>query len=367
MTDELEVPFFPLRREMDDHRNEILSKIEETLQNGDFILGNEVSTFESEFAEYLGVEHGIGVGSGSDALYLALRALGIGSGDEVITVSHTFVSTADAIVRNGATPVFVDIDPGTYTIDPTKLEASISPNTKAILPVHLYGHPAPMDDIRAIADEHDLTIVEDASQAHGAMYDDSFVGSLGDIACFSLYPTKNLGAYGDAGIVVTDDDELADRVGKLREYGTSGKYRYEEVGVNSRLDELQAAILREKLGYLDDYNDRRRAIARQYTESLSGVETPVEHNDSKHVYYLYVIQTPNREELQRHLDERGIGTQIHYPIPVHQQQSYSDIGTHGDLAVTERVTDRILSLPMHPWMQDDEVQAVIDSIGEYAN
>lgn len=362
------VPFIDLTREYEEIGTEMLDVIEDVLANGYFILGDHVNRFEATFSDYIGVEHAVGVNSGSDALYLAVRALGIGKGDDVIVPSHSFVSTADAVVRNGARPVFVDINPQTYTIDPSAVAENVTEKTEAVIPVHLYGQPADMDAILEIAAKHDLSVVEDAAQAHGATYHSRPVGTLGHVACYSFYPTKNLGTYGDGGAVVTNDGELDDRFRRLREYGSIDRYQYESVAVNSRLDELQAAVLNRKLNYLDEFNDRRQEVASTYDELLSGIDgvtTPYERDDTRHVYHLYVVRTERRDALQEHLAEEGIQTLIHYPTPIHRQLSYRDRGWRGDLATTETVTDEILSLPMHPWFRDDEVRRVVEAIRSF--
>ncbi|AIY90176.1 hypothetical protein GACE_1132 [Geoglobus acetivorans] len=291
---------------------------------------------------------------------MAIKALGIGPGDEVITVSHTFISTVDAIVRNSARPVFVDIGPETYTIDVPQIEKAITDRTKAILPVHIYGHPANIDPIIEIAEEYGLYVIEDASQAHGAEYKGRKVGSIGHVACFSFYPTKNLGAYGDAGAIVTNDDELAEKLRMMRNYGSSKKYYHEFIGVNSRLDEIQAAILRVKLRHLDEWNERRRKIAEMYNELLenSDVITPVEKEWAKHVYHLYVIRHKDRDKLQQYLLENGIKTQIHYPVPVHLQKAYLDLGIRVKLPVTERISREVLSLPMFTHLTYYEIKNI---------
>jgi dTDP-4-amino-4,6-dideoxygalactose transaminase len=302
--------------------------------------------------------------SGSDALFLGLRALGIRKHDEVITVSHTFISTADAIARNGANPVFVDIDPETYTLDSSQVENLISDRTRGIIPVHLYGHPSNMEPILEVADRHGLWVVEGASQAHGAEFSGIKVGGIGDIGCFSFYPSKNLGAYGDGGIVVTNNEELANRLKLLGNYGQLEKYHHKIVGMNSRMDEIQAAVLRVKLRLLDKWNERRRGIAKLYDELLrrSEVTTPIERDYATHVYHLYVVRSSERENLQRRLFARGIQTQIHYPVPVHKQTAY--LGSSGQVAlpVTEKASREVPSLPMHPWLTDAEVVFVAKGI-----
>ncbi|WP_256403605.1 DegT/DnrJ/EryC1/StrS family aminotransferase [Halorubrum salinum] len=360
----IRVPFLDLQREYSEYGNKLVKKVQTALASGRFILDEETAAFEGEFSTYIGTNYSIGVNSGSDALYLAMQAIGV-EGHEVIIPSHTFISTADAVVRNGGIPVFVDVDPETYTIDPEAVAEHVNNETAAIVPVHLYGQPADVDPILEIAEEHDAAVVEDASQAHGSTYRGDPVGSLGDIACFSLYPTKNLGAYGDAGIVVTDDDDLAERVSMAREYGASEKYRYEFVGVNSRLDEIQAAMLRYKLTRLDELNERRREVAASYDDLLDGVSTPTVEDDRTHVYHLYVVETDDREEFRSYLDNHGVQTLVHYPTPVHEQPAYEGVGKRGDLSVTERVADRIVSLPMHPWCREEEIARVADVVAGF--
>jgi dTDP-4-amino-4,6-dideoxygalactose transaminase len=344
-------------REIGADINEAISRV---LRSGWFVLGNEVAQFEQEFSGYLGVKHALGVNSGSDALFLALKALGIDKTDEVITVSHTMVSTADAIVRCGATPVFVDIEPDTYCMDVERIEEKITERTKAILPVHLYGHPVELDRITQFAKRYELSVVEDACQAHGAEYKGKKVGSFGDIGCFSFYPTKNLGCYGDGGIVVTNDSDLAKNVEMLRNYGQSQRYHHDVVGINSRLDELQAAILRVKLRRLDVWNKTRRELAKYYTELLepTDIKLPVEKGYAKHVYHQFVVQLSQRNELQRYLKRNGVQTQIHYPIPVHKQKAYEGVGDSANLPVTEIACAEILSLPLFHTLTFDEVSRV---------
>jgi dTDP-4-amino-4,6-dideoxygalactose transaminase len=353
------IPFVDLTRE-DACIGMVLDKAVRRVRNrGSFILGEEVKAFEAEFARYVGVEYAVAVNSGSDALFIALRGLGIKPGDEVITVSHTFISTVDAIVRNGATPVFVDIDPTTYCMDPDALGNSITQRTRAVIPVHLYGHPVDLNPIREIAADHQMAVVEDACQAHGSRYHGRHVGSLSDAGCFSFYPTKNLGSWGDGGCVMTNDPLLADRFRMIRNYGQKDKYEHQCVGINSRLDELQAAILREKLKLLDLWNDRRRAAAKAYQDALEYTQLilPVEETFARHVYHLYVVRSSQRDRLAATLAGHGIQTGIHYPIPVHRQYAYRKHGSI-TLPVTERVVDEILSLPMHPWITEAEIEEI---------
>ncbi len=351
------------------YKEEIDAAIERVLASGWYILGQEVETFEREFADYCGVDYGVGVGNGTDAIDIALQACGVGAGDEVITVANTAVATVAAIEQSGATPVLVDIDPTTFTIDPGLVEEAITPDTKAIVPVHLYGRPAEIAAILSIANNKGLFVVEDCAQAHGALYEGKRVGAWGDIAAFSFYPTKNLGAIGDGGMVVTNEPDLAERARMLRQYGWRDRNNSEAVGVNSRLDELQAAILRVKLGHLDDENSRRRDLAGAYGRELptEQVTLPTETGRGRHVYHLYVIQTPGRDSLKTFLESRGVGTQVHYPIPIHLQAAYHGrLGERGMLPVTESTCGKILSLPMHPHLDREHVQVVSGLVHEWA-
>ena len=361
------IPFFDLKREFSEISNELSQAIHRVMEKGHFILGEEVEKFEEEFAKYIGVRYGVSVNSGSDALYLALKSLGIKKGDEVITVSHTFVSTADAIKRNGGIPVFVDIEPDTYTIKPNLIEQKITKKTKAIIPVHIYGHPADMEPIIEVARKYKLFVVEDACQAHGAEYKGRKVGSIGDLGCFSFYPTKNLGAYGDGGIIVTNKEELAHELKKLRNYGQSNKYQHETLGINSRLDEIQAAILRVKLKRLDQWNQKRRHIASLYGELLegSGLILPMEKRYANHVYHLYVVRSKKRDGLQKHLRKKDIHTLIHYPIPVHMQKEYEPFKDNSPLFLTEQISKEILSLPMYPYLSEEEIKKIAFEVKNY--
>jgi dTDP-4-amino-4,6-dideoxygalactose transaminase len=367
------VPFLDLQRQYRRIKEEILAATHKVYDKGVFILGEEVSTFEEEFAGYCGVRYGVGVGSGTDALCLALRAAGIGEGDEVVTVANSFIATALAISFVGAKPLFVDIDPETLTIDPNALECLVkdrmvkngTQGIKAILPVHLYGHPAPMDAIMNIAKRYHLMIVEDACQAHGAVYRGRKVGSFGLAGCFSFYPTKNVGGYGDGGMVVTNDGDVYEKLRLLRCYGEAQKYHHVMKGGNSRLDELQAAILRVKLRYLDQWNDERRERARMYSKMFEGVgiTCPVEKEDARHVYHLYVICTAERDALQRFLHRNGIGTLIHYPRPIHLQGAYGELSyREGDLPVSERAAREVLSLPCFPELTAREIEEVVEAV-----
>lgn len=307
------------------------------------------------------------VASGTAALHLALLAAGIGPGDEVITTAHTFIATAGPISHAGATPVFVDVDPRTYNIDPTRVEDAITPRTKALVPVHLYGQPAPLGPLREIASRHNLLLIEDAAQAVGAEYQGRRCGAIGDLACFSFYPGKNLGAYGDAGAVTGNDESLLAKVVKLRDHGRTTKYEHDEIGFGERMDALQAAILRAKLPHLEDWTNARRAHARLYNELLANcdVVTPFESPDVRHVYHLYVIRTSRRAAMLEHLQSKGIGAGIHYPIPLHRQPAYLKQG-HGDvsLPVTERVAGEILSLPMYPELTREQIEYVASAVRE---
>jgi len=345
---------------------EIDRAIAKVCDGGWYVLGEEVRAFEGEFAKYCGATHGVGVGNGTDAIHLALRALGVGPGDEVVTVAHTAVATVAAIEMTGASPVFVDIDPVTYTLDPSKLEAALSPRTKAIVAVHLYGHPADMDGISAVANAKGIPVVEDCAQAHGAELGGRRVGSMGRLACFSFYPTKNLGAIGDGGMVVTGDAALAARLRELREYGWRERYVSATTGVNTRLDELQAAVLRVKLRRLEADTELRRAHAARYREGLGGTSLalPVERPGAHHVYHLYVVRSAGRDELQRRAKEKGVGTLVHYPVPIHLQPAYAGRVRGSDkLPETERAAKDVLSLPMYPELQPLEVSTVIDVLG----
>jgi dTDP-4-amino-4,6-dideoxygalactose transaminase len=366
----MNVPFVDLRREYSLIKDEINTKINEVLQSGHFILGENVKAFEKEFSNYCNAKYGVGVASGTDALLLSLKALDIKEGDEVITVANTFTATVDAISRSGATPVLVDINPETYNITVEKIKSKITDKTKVIIPVHLYGQPADMDPILEISEKYDLKVVEDACQAHGAEYKGRMVGSLGDAACFSFYPSKNLGAYGDGGMVVTNNEEIVEKIKMLREYGQSKKYHHDLIGYNSRLDEIQAAVLRVKLKYLDKNNEERRKHAKLYNELLvnTSLFTPIELPYVKHVYHLYVIRCKERDKLQQFLSSRGVSTGIHYPIPVHLQKAYSYLGYRlGAFPIVEKYANEILSLPMFPQLMGEEIEYVCDCIKDFYN
>jgi dTDP-4-amino-4,6-dideoxygalactose transaminase len=347
------------------HRREIDRAIQDVLQNGRYILGEETAKLEEEFSGYIGVDHGVGVGSGTEALHLALAACDVSRGDEVITVSHTAVATVAAIELTGARPVFVDIEPDYYTLNPDSLAELLNSRTKAIIPVHLYGQPANLGPILEISKRHDLYLIEDCSQAHGAMYQGKRVGAWSHMACFSFYPTKNLGALGDGGMVVTNDHALAGKVRLLREYGWKEKFKSDLPGWNSRLDEIQSAILRVKLKYLEAENDLRRQWATMYMEGLKSCDMalPKVRSDSTHVYHQFVVRSSRRDALQKFLMDRGIGAQIHYPMAVHQQPAYCNrLGASRDLSVTERTVEEILSLPMYPELTKGEVEKIIGAV-----
>lgn len=362
------VPFVDLKGMFKPIEAEVMADFQQVFDSMYLFLGPNVQAFESAFAEFCGVKHCRGVGSGTDALTLALRACDIGPGDEVITVAHTFVATWEAIAQVGAKAVFVDVRPDTLLMDCSQVEVAITPRTKAILPVHLYGQVVEMDPLLALAKKHDLRIIEDSAQAHGATYKGRKAGSLGDIGCFSFYFSKNLGACGEAGGVVTDDDALADRVRALRDHGGKTKYKHDWLGTNSRLDELQAVILHRKLPLLDGWNARRRELAALYREELqeTGVVLPSEHGMGDHVYHLYVIEVDDREALREHLAANGAGVGVHYPIPIHKQAAYLDGNDDSPtLPVTEAAVERILSLPMHPCMTDDDVSYVCSLVRSF--
>lgn len=359
------IPFGDLKLQYQALKVELDESIRSVLESGWFVLGKNVVAFENEFAAYCGAALAIGVGNGTDALQLALMACDIGPGDEVITVPNSATFTALAISAVGARPVFVDIDPDTYNMDPHKLEAALGPHTKAILPVHLYGQPADMDPILDLARKHNLFVIEDAAQAHGALYRGQRAGTLGDIGCFSFYPSKNLGAFGDGGLVTTNRPEIADRVRMLRHGGQKSRYDHQLLGINSRLDEMQAAILRVKLPYLDKWNDRRRHIAALYTALLgdSEVEPPMAMPHAKHIYHLYVIRCKERNALQQYLAEHGVGTAIHYPTPIHLQGAYRFLNLgRGAFPTAERYAEQVLSLPIYPELTDTKVREIANHI-----
>ena len=363
----MKIPFGNLKRQYEQLREQIDTATQEVYESGWFILGQQVQHFEANFAQYCGAKYAVGVGSGTEALHLALIACGVQPGDEVITVANTCVPTLSAVSFAGAVPVFVDIDEKTFTINPALIEERITPKTKAILPVHLYGQCADMDAILEIARQYGLAVVEDCAQAHGSQYKSRMAGTMGDAGAFSFYPSKNLGAFGDGGLVLTNDENLAQTVVKLRNYGQEKRYHHSIKGFNSRLDELQAAILKAKLPYLDAWNQRRREIARRYQEAFSevGICCPLEAGDRFHAYHLYVLRVPQRDRFQQLLEENAIATIIHYPIPVHLQASYSECRVQGKyLPLTEQLAGEIVSLPLYPELTDEEVDYIIKIVLE---
>jgi len=364
----MSIPLVDLKAQYQSIKSEIDAAIKRVVESGRFILGEEVEAFEKEFAAFCGAKYAVGVDSGTAALHLSLILCGIGPGDEVITTPHTFTSTAEVVALLGARPVFVDIDPTTYNIDPNLIERAITPRTKAIIPVHLYGRPAEMDPILEIAEKHNLVVIEDAAQAHGAEYKGKRAGSLGKLACFSFYPAKNLGAYGDAGAIVTDDPELAEKGRMLRNHGRRAKYEYQLLGYAYRLDAIQAAILRAKLAHLEEWTEKRRRNAALYNELLADTHLalPQEDEHIRAVYHLYVVRTPYRDRLRDFLRERGIETGIHYPIPLHLQPAFQYLGyKKGDFPHTERCSKEILSLPMYPELTRAQIEIVADAIKEF--
>jgi dTDP-4-amino-4,6-dideoxygalactose transaminase len=365
------VPFLDLRAAYRELQAEIDAAVRRVVSSGWYVLGPEVEGFENEFAAYCGARHCIGISNGLDALELALRGYGIGPGDEVIVPTNTFIATWLAVSRTGAVPVPVEPEQATHTIAAVRVEAAITPRTRAVIPVHLYGQPADMLPIMTLARRHGLKVIEDAAQAQGAGYRTRRAGSLGDAAAFSFYPGKNLGALGDAGALVTDDDALAARVRRLRNYGSAVKYHHEIQGFNARLDELQAAVLRVKLPRLDDWNDRRRTLAARYLEGLARVPSlglPHVPEGVEPAWHLFVVRHPRRDDLQRHLAAAGVETLIHYPIPPHRSEAYADLGFGpGAFPVSERIAETVLSLPMGPHLTPDLQEQVINAVAACPN
>jgi dTDP-4-amino-4,6-dideoxygalactose transaminase len=367
----MKVPMLDLSEQYLSLRDEILHVLDEVMKSSRFILGENVKKLEQDVAAYSRVKHGIGVANGSDALHISLQACGVKEGDEVITTPFTFFATAGAIARCGANPVFVDIDLETYNIDPAKIEEKITERTKAIIPVHLYGQAADMDPIIEIAKKHNLYIIEDAAQAIGAEYKGRRTGELGDAACYSFFPTKNLGAYGDAGMIVTNDDELAEKMRVIRVHGSKPKYYHHVLGYNSRLDEMQAAILNVKFPHLDEWSEKRRAIARRYTHLLNEklgdkVVTPVEAEDRYHVFHQYTIRVEKRDELQQFLKENGVATMIYYPLALHMQPVFADLGyKEGDFPNAEKAAKEAISLPMFPELKEEQQDYVVEMIAKF--
>jgi dTDP-4-amino-4,6-dideoxygalactose transaminase len=355
------IPYVDLKTQYYSIKPEVDAAILKVLESSEFVLGSEVARFEEEFAAYCGVSHAIGVNSGTSALHLALLAAGVGPGDEVVTVPFTFVATTAAIRYTGAKPVFADIDPRTFNLDPAQIEAKISPRTKAIVPVHLYGQPADMDPILAIARKHNLVVIEDAAQAHGAEYKGRRAGSLGDLAAFSFYPAKNLGAFGEGGMVTTNNPDYASRIRMLRDWGSERKYHHEFQGYNYRMDGIQGAVLRVKLRYLERWTEARRSHAALYTRLLSGsgVTPPCVTPDARHVYCVYSVLSPERDAAIERLRAREIQFAIHYPVPIHLMEAHADLGYRADdFPVSESVAKQVLALPIYPELTQAQVEEV---------
>jgi dTDP-4-amino-4,6-dideoxygalactose transaminase len=363
------IPILDLKAQYASIRDEVAVAIQGVLDSCQFTLGNEVFALEKEFSAYCKATEAIGVNSGTSALHLALLAAGIGPGDEVITIPFTFVATAAAIHYTGATPVYIDIDPRTFNMDPSKLEAAITARTRAVIPVHLYGQPAEMDPIIDIARKHGLIVIEDAAQAHGAEYKGRRVGSLGDMACFSFYPGKNLGAYGEAGMVTTGNPDYAKKIRMLRDWGAEQKYHHVLKGYNFRMEGIQGAVLRVKMRHIEAWTEARRAVARRYDQAFAGtgIETPQPSERSRHVYHVYAIRSPARARWQQELTSRGIQTGIHYPIPVHLQPAYADARwRRGDFPDSEKAAEEVLSLPLYPELQKSQQDEVVAAVLEVA-
>lgn len=365
----MNVPFLDLKSQFNSIRREVDVALREVMENTAFAGGKYVAAFEQEFANFCNAEHAIGVGSGTDALWAAMVACSIGTGDEVITVPNTFIATAESISFTGATPVFVDVDPKTLTMDPNQIEKAITSKTKAIIPVHLYGQPADMDPIMEIARIHGLVVIEDACQAHGAKYKGVPVGSIGDAGCFSFYPGKNLGAYGEAGAVVTNSDAIAEVIRMFRDHGQRKKYYHSIVGWNARMDGFQGAVLSVKMKYIEAWNDSRRDHAAQYSSKLAdeaGFTVPYEADYARHVYHIYSAAIQNRDEFIEYMKERGISCGIHYPVPVHLQDAYAFLGyKEGSFPVAEKSAAEQVSLPMFPELTEEQIDYTIDAIKKY--
>jgi dTDP-4-amino-4,6-dideoxygalactose transaminase len=358
-------PFLDLKAQYRQIKPEIDAAVARVVASAQFVLGPEVAAFEQSFADYCGAKHCIALNSGTSALHLALLATGVGPGDEVITVSMTFVATTAAILYCGATPVFVDIDPETWTMDPNLVEAAITPRTKAILPVHLHGLISEMDPIIAVARRHGLVVIEDAAQSHGAEYKGRRAGSIGEIGCFSFYPGKNLGAFGEGGAAVTNNNELARQMALLRDWGQESKYQHIVPGYNYRMDAIQGAVLKVKMDYIESWTEGRRSVAAQYDRLMARLRSqcPAPPPHSRHVYHVYAIRIAHRDQVKMALDATGIGISIHYPIPVHLQKAYADLGyRRGDLPVTEAAANEFLSLPIYAELQPDQVVAVVQQL-----
>ena len=362
----MKVPFLDLKAQYQSIKPEIQSALNQVLENTAFAGGPFVAQFEKEFAAFCGTKHAVGVGSGTDALWAALVAMGVGPGDEVITVPDTFIATAEAISFCGARPVFVDVEETTYNMDPARLEAAITPKTKAIIPVHLFGQMADMDPIMEIARKRRLYVIEDAAQAHGAEHKGKKAGSVGDVGCFSFYPGKNLGAYGEAGAVVTNNDQLADKMRMFRDHGQPKKYYHDMIGWNARMDGFQGAVLSVKLKHIDAWNEARRNNARLYTQlfaGASGLVAPREADYAKHVYHIYAIRVRNRDAFMAGLGEKDIATGIHYPVPLHLTGAYRSLGYKaGDFPVAERCANEFVSLPMFPELTAEQIDYVAKEV-----
>ena len=361
----MSIPFVDLKAQYRSIQDEIREAIDEILENTSFIGGKPVAEFEAAFADYVGAGHCVGVSSGTSALHLALQSAGVGPGDEVITVPNTFIATTEAITQAGASIRFVDVEPVSYNMDPSRLEGAIGKKTKAIIPVHLFGQPADMGPILEIAEKHGLVVIADSAQAHGALYQGQKLGALGRAACYSFYPGKNLGAYGDGGALVTDDEEIAARARLLLDHGRSGKFNHVVEGYNYRLDAMQAAILRVKLGHLEEWIDGRRRAADLYRQKLSGLPLvlPPEAEGRKHVYHLFVLLSPERDRLREELGKKGIATGLHYPIPLHLLDAYQRLGLkEGAFPVAEKVAFQGLSLPMYPELTEEQIDQVADAL-----
>lgn len=365
----MKIPVLDLKPGYEELRSELDAAYHRVMESGWLLLGQELASFEAEYAASVGVKHCIGVANGLEALQLVLMAQGIGPGDEVIVPSHGYIATWLAVTHTGARPVPCEPDPITYNLDPARLEMSITPRTKAILPIHLYGQTADMTDINAVAAQHGLFVLEDAAQSHGARHQGRQAGALGDAAGVSFYPSKNLGAMADAGAVTTGNDALADKIRHLRNYGSKVRYQHEYIGMNSRLSELQAAFLRVKLPHLAEWNARRAVLAKHYRDQLTGVgdlTLPIVAAGNEAVWHLFVVRTARRDALQRHLSERGIGTQIHYPVPPHLSPAYADAGwNHGQFPLAERFANEVLSLPIGPHHNADQIDAVCAAVREF--
>ncbi len=364
----MSIPFIDFKEQNQCIQGEVDLGIKKVMEKGDYILGEQAQVFEKTFSSYCDAKFGVGVNSGTDALHLALSALEIKEGDEVIVPTFTFIATALCVSFCRATPVFVDIEDDTYNIDPKAFEKAITKKTKAVIPVHLYGQPANMGEIMAIARKHGIKIVEDAAQAHGSRYQGKRVGSLGDVACFSFYPTKSLGAAGDAGMIVTSDETIKHNALMLRDYGRQGRYEHKIKGTNSRLDTIQAVVLNAKIKHLDEWNDMRAKAAAYYNELLSkvpGVVTPKLKDDRTHVYQTYAVRVQNRDQVMEKMKARGISVLIHYPIPLHLQEAYSELGYKiGDFPVAEKLASDVLSLPMFPHITKEQIEVVVAALKE---